>query len=272
METSTQEALRGALLRLLRPLVRLMLRHGMAYGSFAELARKAFVDEGQAELRRAGKRASISAVAALTGLTRKEAARLADAGFTVAQASDQRYNRAVRVVTAWSRDERFTDRGGRPRTLPVDGDNSFATLVGDYSGDVTPAAMLAILETGGTVRREAGAVELLDRAYLPTQTPAASLAILGSDVAELIATIEHNLSGGRETRFFQRKVSNVLVRADAVPAFRRMSNEKSQALLEEYNGWLGEHQVDAAAGEAGGRYIAVGIYYFDDTLPRESEA
>ena len=42
---------REALYRLLRPLARVMLRHGMAYGSFAELARKAFVDECFASLR-----------------------------------------------------------------------------------------------------------------------------------------------------------------------------------------------------------------------------
>ena len=46
MADKIQESLGGAVLRLLRPLARLLLKHGMPYGTFAELARKAYVDEG----------------------------------------------------------------------------------------------------------------------------------------------------------------------------------------------------------------------------------
>ena len=41
MTENVQNALSSAILRLLRPLARLILKHGMAYGTFAELARKA---------------------------------------------------------------------------------------------------------------------------------------------------------------------------------------------------------------------------------------
>ena len=72
MAENFQKALSSAILRVLRPLSRLILNHGMAYGTFAELARKAFVEEGFEHIQRSGKRPSVSSVSALTGLTRKE--------------------------------------------------------------------------------------------------------------------------------------------------------------------------------------------------------
>jgi len=266
----TQGALHRALSRLLRPLVRVMLRHGMAYGTFAELVRRAFVNESLAMLQHSGKRASISSVAAMTGLTRKEAARLAKEDSGPPTEPDQRYNRAVRVITAWTLDPRFLDTKGQPRPLPIEGDDSFALLVKEYSGDVTHRAMLSTLEASGTIALRQELVHLRERAYLPTQTPAASLQILGSDVAELVSAIDHNLAAPADQRVFQRKVSNSRVQTDALAAFRDLSNRKSQELLEDYDAWLSEHEVrDPDHTPHDARYVAVGIYYFDETICEE---
>jgi hypothetical protein len=271
MDNDAQSALRSALYRLLRPLARVMLHHGMAYGSFAELTRKAFVDEGLQQLRRAGKRGSISSVAAMTGLTRKEASRLADYDIDQGADNDRRYNRAVRVITGWTVDPRFLDARGQPATLPVQGDNSFETLVREYSGDVPFAAMLSTLETSGTVLSDETGVRLLERAYLPTQTPVANINILGADVAELITTIDHNLTHERGQLLFQRKVSNVSISADSLAQFKALSNQRSQELLEEYHAWLSEHEISADPNEQeDAHYVSVGIYYFDDTIDEEN--
>jgi hypothetical protein len=276
MSENLDKVLRAAVYRLLGPLVRVMLRHGMAYGSFAEIARKAYVEEGLDLLRREGRRPTISSVAAMSGLTRKEASRLAgiDPVEGEAASSDQRYNRAVRVITAWALDPRFTGDDGEPRPLPADGDDSFATLVREYSGDVTPGAMLATLESSGTVRVSDAGIELLNRAYLPTRTPGASLNILGNDVAELLTSIDHNLGAEPHDRVFQRKVSNGSVAAEPLPAFRELSNRESQALLERYDAWLSDHEVPdgkTAGDPEKGRYVAIGIYYYDETL-REDDS
>lgn len=267
MENALTAAVHQATHRLLRPLVRVLLRHGIAYGSFAELARKAYVDEGFRELAAGRRRASVSSVAALTGLTRKETKRLRDAVTVDSGERDQRYNRAVRVISGWLMDARFRSPDGEPAPLPLEGEDGFAALVKAYSGDIPPTAMLTILEASGTVDREDGRVVLRERAYLPAQTPLEHIDILGNDVAELITSIGHNLGAGRERRVFQRKVSNPAVRDDALAAFRDLSTRKSQELLEEYNRWLSEHETDP--GQAEGtrpRYVAVGIYYYDDSL------
>jgi hypothetical protein len=267
MTETVQQALHSAVLRLLRPLVRVLLRHGMAYGTFAELARKAYVDEGFEHVAASGRRASISSVSALTGLTRKEARRLQELDVHDGHDSERRYNRAIRVVSGWLADSRFLAADGQPADLPLEGEDSFATLVKDYSGDIPPVAMLAVLETSQTVTREGDRVRLEERAYMPTHTPVERLHILGRDPGELIRTISHNLAAEKPARVFQRKVSNPAVREDALQAFRELSNRKSQELLEEYHRWLSAQEVEAENPEAGKpHYVAVGIYYYDDTL------
>jgi len=263
MSDNLQDALSSAILRLLRPLARLVLKHGMPYGRFAELARKAFVDEGFEEMQRSGKRPTVSSVSALTGLTRKETRALRESSPIGNEKSAQRYSRAIRVISGWVSDARFHDAQGEPARLPLEGDErSFSALVRQYSGDIPSVAMLSVLESSQNVTVEGDHVVLRERAYIPMATPVDKLAILGADVAELIGTIRHNIEVDPAQRFFQRKVSNNAVRQEAMSAFREMSNRKSQELLEEYHAWLSSHQIDADsdAGEQAG-YVAVGIYY-----------
>jgi hypothetical protein len=271
MADELTSALRHAVYRLLKPLVRILLRHGMAYGTFAELARKAYTDEGLRHLEALGKRPSVSAVSALTGLTRKEAKRVHELDIDAGSDRTRRYNRAIRVVSGWLVDPRFRDGAGEPAALALEGQHSFAELVKDYSGDIPPSAMLTILEASNTAAVEEGRVILRERAYLPTQTPVEHIEILGRDVGELVSTIGHNISSEKARRVFQRKVSNNSVRESALPAFRALSNQQSQALLETYHQWLTEHQVDPDDADDRARYVAIGIYYYDDEIDEDPE-
>jgi hypothetical protein len=284
MPENLQDSLGSAILRLLRPLARLLLKHGMPYGTFAELARKAYVEEGFDHLQQSGKRPTVSSVSALTGLTRKETKALRESSPIGNEKSAQRYSRAIRVISGWVNDSQFHDASGQPATLPFDGaENSFSALVKKYSGDIPPVAMLSVLETSQTVITAGNGIVLKERAYIPMATPIDKINILGTDVAELIATIGHNLEAEQAHLFFQRKVSNRLVRVDAMGKFRELSNRKSQELLEEYHAWLSSHEVDADglhadadtvdsdghdANQVG--YVAVGIYYTEHLLPKGS--
>jgi hypothetical protein len=262
MSESLQAALSAAVIRLLRPLVRVLLRHGMAYGTFAELARKAFVDEGFEQVAASGKRPTVSSVSALTGLTRKETKRLREMASAGDEVSARRYSRAIRVISGWISDPQFQTGAGVPAVLPLEGrECSFAALVKKYSGDIPTAAMLSVLESSGTVEVENHRVTLHARAYLPSATPAEKLDILGTDVAELISTIDHNLEAPPGERYFQRKVSNVRVHPEALEAFRALSDRKSQELLEEYHRWLTSHEIDSDKDGEQRYYVAVGTYY-----------
>ena len=260
MDMKVHQSLHQAVLKLLRPLVRVLLNHGVSHGAFAELSRQAFVEEGFTHMARGGKRPTVSGVAALTGLSRKEVKRLNEADDDALAAAVQRRNRAIQVISGWMNDPEF-QLAGEPARLVLEGaKGSFADLVKQYSGDITPAAMLSLLQGSGNVRIDNGYAILEKRAYIPMATPLDRLNILGTDAGELIETIGHNMMASSEDRLFQRKVSNALVRKDVLPEFRELSNRRSQELLEEYDAWLSEHEV-SGQDESEAAYVAVGIYY-----------
>ena len=191
MKKKLDKALSAAVLRLMRPLVRILLRNGMAYGNLAELVRKVYVDVAWREFAPEGKKQTVSRVSALTGLTRKEVRRLLDEGMSATAPDQERYNRAIRVISGWINDRRFLDSDGKSADLPVEGkQKSFALLVKDYSGDIPTQAMLSMLEEAGSIRMVNGKVRLARRAYVPSGDSAEKIEILGSDVFELVSTID----------------------------------------------------------------------------------
>ena len=268
--TRTHRILTETIYRVMRPLARILLRNGVSFHTFAEVAKKAFVDIAFEEFGTPGRKQTISRVSALTGLTRKETKRLQELGRIIDEQAMQRYNRAVRVLSGWLNDPEFQDDGGRPAILPVEGGSgSFHALVRKYSGDIPTQAMLAVLENAGSVVRENGRVRLVRAAYLPADDPEEGLRILGTDTAELVATIDHNLRVSPESRWFQRKVSNARVHPEALGEFRALTAARAQALLEELDEWLTRNEAE---GEET-CYASLGIHYHEDceTIPENEE-
>ena len=265
-------ALDAALLRLLRPLMRLMLRHSMPFSAFEELAKRVCVEVAMNDFALPGKKPSISRASILTGLTRKDVQRLVSSADEPVDMPEERYNRAARVLTGWIRDPAFQNSDGEPRTLDVDGDAGFAALVKRHSGDVPARAVLdELLRVGAVVQSTDGRLEPVTRAYVPRQGEAEKLAILGTDVAALIDTIDHNLEHGATDPRFQRKVSYRSIAAEHLPAFRKLSAAHAQSLLEKLDRWLAEHdeehdEVEPDDTPIPRAQVGLGIYYMEERL------
>ena len=76
MDKTGSQALSAALVRMLRPLVRLLLRRGVSFKAFSDLLRWLYVDVAIEEFGLSGRKQSVSRVSVVTGLTRKEVSRL----------------------------------------------------------------------------------------------------------------------------------------------------------------------------------------------------
>ena len=93
------------------------------------------------------------------------------------------------------------------------------------------------------------------------------LDILGVDTAELIATIDHNIEHGDLDPRFQRKVMYEAIPDSALPAFRKLSANQAQALLERLDAWLQTHDSVPGAAEAVTTpctRVGLGIYYYEE--------
>lgn len=264
-QTGKQKALAQAISKLLRPIVRMLLRNSMPFATFEALAKRAYVEVALEEFAIAGKKPTISRASVLSGLTRKEVQRLVATAAPGDGDEPEFHNRATRVLTAWAREPRYRGADAKPRRLEVDGKVSFADLVRRHSGDMPARAVMDELLRVGAIRRAPGGqLALVQRAYVPAQGQLEKLAMLGTDVADLIETIDHNVEHGADDARFQRKVLYRDMPAAAIPAFRKVSAAKAQALLEQMDGWLARRAAaPEAAADLPRARIGLGIFQIE---------
>lgn len=260
--------------KLLYPLIRILLRNGIPFGSFMELAKWVYVDVASKEFGIRGKKPTDSRISILTGLSRKEVKHVKEKSAPSDEGTVERYNRAARVIRGWTQDRTFQDGWGEPAILPIEGEGAtFNLLVSEYSGDVPARAILdELLRVNAVERLTDGRIRLLQRAYIPRTSEVDKLGILGTDVAYLIATIDHNLVCHPQEAYFQRKVAYDNLPQEVLPELKKLTEQHGQALLEYLNEWLAQQDRDINPDITGtGRKQAgVGIYFFEQDIS-ESE-
>ena len=266
MKPVVLKTLTVAVIRILQPLVRILLRNGVSFGTFSDIAKWVYVDTAANEFGIASRKQTISRISVITGLSRKEVKRVKEKTRPADTAIAEQYNRAARVITAWRRERSYADRKGSPLDLPIAGDGpTFAGLVRRFSGDLPYRAVLDELVNAGAVEiTQNDQVRLLSDSYLSGNDDKVKLHILGTDAGSLIETIDHNLQADKLQRLFQRKVQYDNLPGQALPVFQTIAAESAQSLLEDLDRWLARHDRDTNPKSQGtGRHRAgLGIYYF----------
>lgn len=272
-----QKALFNAIGKLLRPLVRVLLRNGIPYAAFADVAKHVYVEVAAQEFNLPGRKQTNSRIATITGLSRKEVQRIgALEGIGDPIEIVERYHRAARVVSGWMHAARFAGSDGQPLPLPFEGGEiSFVGLVKAFSGDMPPRAVLdELLQAEIVQRQDDGKFVLLQRAYIPKAGEIEKLGILGTDVAGLIATIDHNIQSVGDDPYFQRKVYYDNLPEEAVAELRGLVAQRGQEFLEVMNRWMAQRDrdVNPESGGTGRKAAGVGVYFFADEPPKENKS
>ena len=257
--------------RLLRPTVRILLRHGVSYREIAELCKSVCVAEATSQFGEGGRPASVSTVALQTGMTRRDVRRVQLLNDGEEQQTIGRMNMAGRVLSGWHLDDDFCAPGGKPLPLAESGAfPSFADLAKRYAADVPASATLKELKrSGAVVTDDDGRLLAKSRDYMPgIVDPAAPEALTrsGSVLEDIGNTVEHNLIRGPQgTPRFERRATSINIDDRFVGEFREFINREGQAFLERVDEWLNEHEVDPRESEPGEPLrLGLGMYWIQD--------
>jgi len=267
-----ERKLLNAARRILYPLVRILLRNGIPSDALTELVRQTYVDVADAEFGIDGRRQTTARISVITGLNRKEVARLRGKDPLSPEGAIQ-WNRAATVLGGWLRDEAFLDRKGDPLDLPFDGDGpTFQALVKRYSGDMQPRAIVDELLRVGAVEFVVDRYRMTNRGYVPSADPESVADILGIDTAEFIETVDHNMTS--DDKLLQMKVLSTNVPARYLEEFNAYSRRLSRPVLEELNRWLAERDMKQDwTGDDERVVLGLGIYHVNRRADRpDSEA
>lgn len=261
-----------ALGRLLEPIVLLLLKSGITWREFADLAKLRFVQVATNEFGIRGRPTNASRVAILTGIDRREVRKVRLA--TVGQpALDPGFmSKPTQVLDGWFHDPTFRTPGGKPRDLQVsEGDDSFAALVRCYAPGIPHVAMIKELRSVGAIEELSdGRLRALKRNYIPREFSDNQIRLWGSVLQDLGTTFEHNISrDATDPPRFERRAISLRVDARALPQFREMVEREGQAFLERIDDWITAHEVGSSADQRDtGIRLGVGVYHIQDRVPR----
>jgi len=272
MNSEIQVRLLGAVRALLRPIARLLMRYGVTYHQFSDIAKEAFVYEAFLDTDTRGRKTNASRVAVKTGISRKEVSRLRDAlqcGDMLSSAGRADHSGPpARVLHAWHTDQRFMTPHGTPRALCFEGpDSSFSSLVRLVAGDVPPGAVRAELKKAGAVSEsEDGQITAEKRYYVPGNVDEKAITVLANLLFPLAAGIAHNSNPDRKVDgFIQRFAFSERLKADTVPEFRSWSRREATHFIESVDDWIAAHEGDAGRDtqDSPASIAGVGVFYYE---------
>jgi hypothetical protein len=275
MSNSVKPGLLSAFKVLLRPLVRILLRHGISFAEFADILKAVYVEIAVTEFKVDGKRGTKSRIAVITGLTRKEVSRVVEVAGAENQGAKSNLNRVARVLAGWHTDPDFIGPYGMPLEIRYeDGGLStvtFSTLVRRYSGDMSPRSMLdELMRVGAVVETEPSWLKVLRRVYEPQTLAQDNFERVGEVVKNFVDTVDFNLQKEKlgAGRFERIVYSPEGIRNEDMPRFDRYIKERCQALLEEIDNWIAQLEVPEK-GNRNVTHTGIGIYHYIE--PRDDK-
>ncbi len=275
----------------MEPIIGILLRNGVTHKDLALICKQLYVQVATDEFGIRGRDTNLSRVAMLTGIDRKEVARIKEAMHSNEQSeqSQQHQDRLTRLLSAWHQDPDFCTPDHQPKPLDIDGEQqSFALLVRRYGGDFPASALLKELKRVGVVETLADdKVIATKRYFVPAQSDPAALLRAGSVLQDIGNTLHHNIYKANSEKLaaratssqraqhalrFERRASNSRMPLDTALAFQQFVEQQGQTFLEQVDAWLSEHEQSDLPPETPHWRLGVGTYLFSNLIEPETPA
>jgi len=254
---------------LLLPVVRFLLRHGVTWSEFSDLSKDAYVLVARSDYGIQGRPTNNARTAMLTGLSRREVARVRDRllqGGVIAE--ENQGNRISQILTGWHVDSEFNDENGRPKVLPKTGPTgSLPSLLKRYAGDLPHGAIVKEMRKRELIEELSdGGYRVLRRDYVYSEIDPEVVTRLGIALHDHAATLEHNLNEKRQSApRFEALADNACIRPSTYKAFRTLVEERGLSFLEEMDAWLSGNEVENEKDtNARTVRLGVGVYLIHD--------
>ena len=255
--------------------MRLLIRSGVTFPVLEKLLRELYVSVAEHEFTLVGKEQTDSRVSLLSGVHRKEVARLRGAGAPVSSVPTS-VSRFGQIIARWLGEAEYRDESGQPRALPKSSagerEASFESLVESVTRDVRPRAVLDEWLSQGLVSLDGEQrVTLSQAAFLPREDGDALAYYFGRNLHDHIAAAAANLNGVKP-RFMERAVHyDGLTEAQAAKLEAFSRSLASQALLDANATARDEIRAPASGDQAAEWRWSFGVYVYREKRVSEGK-
>lgn len=269
MQDKIRKQILDAFYVVLRPIAKILLRYGIGFREFAEVAKSAFVDVASSEYGIRGRPTNISRVAVMTGLTRKEVRRLRDQMDSDSNLLTVKTTPLATVLHRWNSEAEYLDADGKPAVLPFSGDgNSFSSLVKQYGGDIPPGAMRTELKRVMAIEEDAeGNLRAIRRDISPKVEHEYLVMTLMHSAYALLSTIAHNTDPDKsEANWAQLTAYTRDISDTNLPKIKRISLDRLTELAGSFDDmFMAYEQIsESDTKDDDSRAVAIGLYYFEE--------
>jgi len=252
--------------RIFKPLVVLFLRNSVPYQTASDWLKRIYVDvafENKEFRINPAKKQTKTRVAVLTGLSRVEIDRVLKIEKPL-EVTEQKWNRATKVLSGWSTDKDYLDGSGKPKKIAVRGELSFSTLVEKYSGGATMRSILDDLVKVKSVTTDENEVVLVRQDYTsePNKQKLFDLEIAGTSTGDILNTLVFNDGAiKKEGKRYQKFVVAWSIPEENIDEVKRFIYKEADNLLVSIDNQLTAKYTETVKNS---KRLGLGAYYFED--------
>lgn len=264
-----------AMMKILRPLVRMLLRAGVEFDEFAEMSKRVFVETAVRDLPSPPAVKSIARIAIATGLPQREVEKILASGNGGERRGPNVAAALAELVQQWHTDSTFSGPYGVPLELDFDETpkRNFCELARRVTKEIPPRLLLDELLAAGAVER-AGPdhYKIVTRTFVfpSTMTPG-MYDYFASVMTDLASTVEYNMRDHVTRKRIERSVfSDRPLSISQLEAFEEFARSKVPDLIGELDNWLARAAAQAPPADTE-PLVDVGINVFQYVRERTPE-
>jgi hypothetical protein len=263
------EAIKNKILKALfvaiKPIAKSLIRSGIGYKEFSDIAKSAFVEVATDDYGLRGRPTNISRVAIMTGIARKEVGKIRDRNLDLVAEISIRESPMSVLLHRWSSAPEYIDEDGKPKDLQYEGENSFVSLVSACIGDIPPGAIRTELARAGCISEsDSKLIRLEKRTFIPSGIDERLVLGLESSIHSLSDTVAFNCDPERTRKpKFQRLASVDGIPADRLPGIQEVASNRLHKFCEEFDGYLSLEEDKVRGEPDSGIQVGIGLYYYE---------
>lgn len=260
-----------ALRKVLRPLVRLMVSHGITLPYLIEMLKSLLVEVADKDFRIGDKLVTDSRISLLSGVHRKDVNRLRREESELQEKTPATVSLGAQLVAQWLSNTLYADADSKPKRLPryvsEGGAVSFEALVSGINSDIRSRVVLDEWLRLGVVHLDEDRLVCLNtQAFVPTKGFDEKAFYFGHNLHDHAAAATHNLLGNTPP-FLDRSVHYMNLDKATIDSLQAQSETLGMQALLAVNKTAIDGDALANTNETDKYRMTFGIYFYSEPCP-----
>jgi hypothetical protein len=273
--TGSGNQLLFALRRVLRPIVRILIRAGIRFDEFAELARGVYVESAIRDGIDHASSLTRTRISVVTGIPRHQVDYFIENDAALPSASPTLAGVLVEVLQKWHTDPLYVGPYGIPLELEFDipgGGRSFRSLVAMVNSNVSAGIVLEeLLRIGSVTYSGEKYFRAVSRYFMmPEPMSPQQMEYFGNTMTRLAKTLEFNMNPRNVDKRLERfVVADRGLPLEVLPKFESYARERTSEFLLDLDNWLTPYSRSSDP-EVGPRIsTGLNVFLYVDPPPEE---